>query len=88
MCRQYNGNIFNLKFKGHHGIKCTPEHPFLTQRGYVEAKNLLLGEDYVCITKSPFQSIFEIDTTNIMKNYTGKGKKNGTINHANRHGKK
>lgn len=31
-------------------IKATEDHPFLTQRGWIKAKDLVVGEDRLCIT--------------------------------------
>ena len=38
--RLYEGDLFVLELENGEIIKCTPEHPFLTQRGWIEAKNL------------------------------------------------
>ena len=36
----YEGDLIVLELENGKIIKCTPEHPFLTQRGWIEAKNL------------------------------------------------
>ena len=38
--RPYEGDLIVLELGNGEVIKCTPEHPFLTQRGWIEAKNL------------------------------------------------
>lgn len=41
----YEGEVIILELENSKIIKCTPEHPFLTQRGWIEAKNLLETDD-------------------------------------------
>ena len=36
----YKGDLIIIELDNGEIIKCTPEHPFLTQRGWIEAKNL------------------------------------------------
>ena len=38
-----------IKTEGLNRIECTPNHKLLTQRGYVEADSLVIGQDYVLI---------------------------------------
>jgi len=43
--RPYEGDLIVLELENGEVVKCTPEHPFLTQRGWVEAKNLTDMDD-------------------------------------------
>jgi len=40
MCRDYDGPIQHIKINGILDIKSTPKHPFLTERGWIEAVEL------------------------------------------------
>ena len=44
MKRKHDGKICKLLVRGHRGIYATPEHPFLTKRGYIPLKELKVGE--------------------------------------------
>ena len=48
--RQHDGELVHMKLWGHSHLKMTPEHPVLTKRGYVSAKDLQ-PDDMVAITK-------------------------------------
>lgn len=50
MARPYIGQLIGIHLHGNNLVRCTPEHPILTRRGYVAA-NELIGSDYVAITK-------------------------------------
>ncbi len=50
MARPANRGLVNVKIEGHLPLRCTPEHPVLTQRGYVAAEDLVEG-DTVAITR-------------------------------------
>lgn len=50
MARPYIGQLIGIQLHGNNLVRCTPEHPILTRRGYVAAKELT-GADYVAITK-------------------------------------
>lgn len=52
MVRPYIGQLVNLRLYGNNLLRCTPEHPVLTKRGYVAAKDVTAA-DYVAITKVP-----------------------------------
>lgn len=41
----YEGELFVIELENGEILKCTPEHPFLTQRGWIEAKNLTDMDD-------------------------------------------
>jgi hypothetical protein len=43
-------------------IVCAPNHPFLTQRGMVEAKDIIAGEDYFAYPKSKLNEEFDAFT--------------------------
>jgi helicase len=49
--RDYDGDLCKLVFWGHNDFRCTPEHPILTDVGYIPAKELKNG-DFVCVTKA------------------------------------
>jgi len=44
MARQHNDVVLRLCINGSHHVRCTPEHPILTQRGYVPAGELIKGD--------------------------------------------
>lgn len=48
MRRLYTGKLVNLKLWGHNFLKCTPEHPILTKKGYIKAVDLN-EDDFVAI---------------------------------------
>ena len=48
--KQEKQKLASFKCHGHYGLEATPEHPVLTQRGYVRMDSLKLG-DYVACTK-------------------------------------
>ena len=50
MARHYEGVLLGVKLRGHHPVKCTPDHPFLTDHGYVRAQDLREG-DYVAVPR-------------------------------------
>jgi len=50
MVREYVGKVTRVCVWGNRHIRCTPEHPFLTKRGYVEAKDLT-SDDWVAIPR-------------------------------------
>jgi len=48
--REVDEPLVKFQLWGHPGISCTEEHPILTKRGYVQAKDLQL-DDLVAVTK-------------------------------------
>ena len=44
-----NRDTLLIKTEGLSKIECTPNHKLLTQRGYIEAASLVIGQDYVLI---------------------------------------
>jgi hypothetical protein len=53
--RNYSGDIYRINLWGHNAFECTAEHPILTKRGYVQAKEIRF-DDEVCLTaKMPFE---------------------------------
>lgn len=46
-----NRKIYEIKTEGLNKIKATDNHKFLTQRGYVEVKDLIIGQDILCLDK-------------------------------------
>lgn len=49
--RPYIGHLVNVQLHGHNLLRCTPEHPILTSRGYVPAGELS-ASDYAAVTKT------------------------------------
>lgn len=50
MVREANRGLVTVRIAGHLPLRCTPEHPILTQRGYVAAEELTTA-DKVAITR-------------------------------------
>ena len=50
MARQADAGIVQVVIRGHQRLRCTPNHPVLTQRGYVRADELTKG-DRVAVTR-------------------------------------
>jgi len=51
-----------ISTKGLNKLDCTPNHKILTQRGYVQAADLLVGKDYIILDSSINQKIKNIFT--------------------------
>lgn len=68
MCRKHTGIIYNIKVIGHYGIQCTEEHPVLTDKGYINAKDLKSG-DTILIPKYLPNNKTKIDTKSLLKRY-------------------
>jgi hypothetical protein len=47
--RSFNRDILLVETEGLNKVKCTPNHPLLTQRGYVRADELITGKDYLLL---------------------------------------
>lgn len=45
MVRDVDEAIYCVKLWGHFGLKLTSEHPILTARGYVQAREILIGDE-------------------------------------------
>jgi hypothetical protein len=54
-------SLLRLRIRGHNHLRCTPEHPILTKRGYVEAKSLVRGDE-VALTRRMFGRSTDLDT--------------------------
>lgn len=50
MVRRHLGEMIKICVWGHRNLRCTPEHPILTQRGYVEAQ-ALTTDDWVAFPR-------------------------------------
>jgi hypothetical protein len=50
-----NRNIYLVESEGLNKIKGTSNHPILTQRGYVNIKDLIIGKDYILLENSKKQ---------------------------------
>jgi len=46
--RWYDGDLIILRTSGGHQLPCTPNHPILTDRGWVAAGDLHVGSNVVC----------------------------------------
>jgi hypothetical protein len=68
-----------VKLSGHLPIRCTPEHPFLTDRGYVAASKLT-PVDLVAITKHQAWTADPIDTGALADMHGFRGVAAGTVN--------
>lgn len=42
--RDHADGLFEIQMFGHNGLRCTGEHPVLTKRGYIQAKDLVAGD--------------------------------------------
>lgn len=51
----HNRKVVRVTSEGLNKIDCTPNHPILTQRGYVEAGNLVIGQDYMLLDSAKNQ---------------------------------
>ena len=66
MVRPYEGELVGVNLRGHHVVFCTPEHPFLTERGYVAAQELT-PSDYVAVTRYLPPPVEGFDTNGLPK---------------------
>ena len=66
MARHHSGTLVNVRLRGHNAFASTPEHPVLTRRGYVPAKALDVGRDYVALTKAAPSQAKEIDLREVL----------------------
>ena len=46
--REYKGDVFVIRTAAGKQIRATPNHPILTDRGFIPAKDINLGDDLVC----------------------------------------
>ncbi|XRO77276.1 translation initiation factor IF-2 [Methanocaldococcus sp. 10A] len=53
---KHNGKMIKVKLKNWHSITTTPEHPFLTNNGWIKAENIKKG-DYIAIPKKLYNNI-------------------------------
>lgn len=60
--RDYYGEMYNIHLWGHNHLRCTDEHPIMTQRGYVAAKDLIVG-DWIALPKYAPQSVNVVQTS-------------------------
>lgn len=78
MARPHEGNLLVVKLRGHHPLRCTPEHPLLTERGYVAAKDLR-DEDYVAVTRFTPPPRTGLDTEEV-RSMPFRGARSGEVN--------
>jgi hypothetical protein len=76
MVRKHEGEIVRLLINGSHHVRCTPEHPILTERGYVAASELQKN-DMVAFPKYAGQNTSFIQTLDYVCSikHTGKRQK-------------
>ena len=46
---EYDGDIFEIKLEDNSIIRCTSNHKFLTNRGWIEAENLIDSDEFLDI---------------------------------------
>nr|WP_272943504.1 translation initiation factor IF-2 [Methanocaldococcus villosus] len=75
---KHKGKVIKVKVKGWHNISVTPEHPFLTNKGWIKAEELKIG-DYVAIPKRivyrklrHFKRSFSVKTSSFRNSITYK----------------
>lgn len=61
MARPFIGQLVGLHLHGNNLLRCTPEHPILTRRGYLPAKELT-ADDWVAVPKVRPQVVNAIQT--------------------------
>lgn len=71
--------LVTVKLSGHIPVRCTPEHPFLTDRGYVPAAELT-PVDLVAITKFSAFTDEPISTGELVDMRGFRGTVSGTVN--------
>jgi len=67
MARPYIGQLVNVCLHGNNLLRCTPEHPILTARGYVQASQLTV-DDWVAIPTSRPAIVSTIQTATYLPN--------------------
>lgn len=48
--RRYDGDVWKVRTASGRGVSLTPQHPVLTARGWVAAKDLKLGDHFLSVT--------------------------------------
>lgn len=56
--RQEKECLYKVGLRGHYGLQLTPEHPWFTRRGYVETKDLVIGDEIAIPKYLPKSSKF------------------------------
>lgn len=59
MVRHHEGELIKILAWGHAHLRCTPEHPIFTRRGYVAAGKLKKG-DWIALPSHKIDQIYEI----------------------------
>jgi len=72
---QYKGQAYRVEVRHHTGfdVICSPNHKFLTQRGLVKAKDLLVEKDFLAIPKKKFTGIVKCLKLNQLQRLPGSG---------------
>jgi intein/homing endonuclease len=65
MARPFIGQLVGIHLHGHNLVRATPEHPFLTNRGYVPACELT-ADDYVAIPRVRPTTVSVIQTASYL----------------------
>lgn len=66
MARFHDEGLVRLLLRGHRHLRCTPEHPILTRRGYVAVSELRIGDE-VALTRAPRPALLDhLDTTTVL----------------------
>ena len=81
-CRDYSGDLIQLRLWGHSHLRLTPNHSVLTKRGYVPARELTKN-DWVRIPKAVGQPCKVLQTAQHaapIKRYAGHGRADDTWN--------
>lgn len=71
--------LLRVRLRGHFGLRCTPSHPLLTERGYVEARDLQVG-DRVAVTRYLPADSEPLDPRNLVDMREFRGVSEGTVN--------
>lgn len=82
ICHKHQGNIAEIKIWGHRHLRCTPNHPILTDRGYIPAENLI-STDRVMFTKYlPEQTKLILTSQFIQERFVVNNKRRETTYHS------
>jgi hypothetical protein len=65
--REYSGKMYSIKLWGHNAFESTATHPILTKRGYVEAKDIKVG-DFIFLTKGLPLAETSVDLSDFINN--------------------
>lgn len=66
MLRDEDGGLIRLSLWGHSHLRTTREHPVLTARGYVEARDLRIGDEVALTKYIPISTVTSIEPRNLV----------------------